>query len=304
MTNAYAERPAGIRRRILIVTTALIVLSAALATAVPALAKSPTGDFAVFSQCPRFTKEVNLCVYIQSTSGEAILGKQAVPVTKTITLQGGIIRNEETEAETFVEALNKESLSKTPEKVPGGLLGLVKCNEISNFFERVACEVVFENGATGVNATTELAKPASDIGVNKDNLVAEQGVALSLPIKIQFENPLLGNECYVGSDAHPITWNLTTGTTEPPAPNKPISGKAGEFEFKDEFTFIQVTGNTVVDNAWAAPEATGCGGLFSFLIDPLLDSKLGLPSAAGHNTTILNGTLKLASSEAVIASEK
>ena len=247
---------------------------------------------------------MNLCVYIQSTSGEAILGKQAVPVTKTITLQGGIIRNEETEAETFVEALNKESLSKTPEKVPGGLLGLVKCNEISNFFERVACEVVFENGATGVNATTELAKPASDIGVNKDNLVAEQGVALSLPIKIQFENPLLGNECYVGSDAHPITWNLTTGTTEPPAPNKPISGKAGEFEFKDEFTFIQVTGNTVVDNAWAAPEATGCGGLFSFLIDPLLDSKLGLPSAAGHNTTILNGTLKLASSEAVIASEK
>ena len=49
----------------------------------------------------------------------------------TITLQGGYTFNEETEAETFLGALNGETLSKTPQKVPGGLLGLVKCNEIS-----------------------------------------------------------------------------------------------------------------------------------------------------------------------------
>ena len=47
----------------------------------------------------------------------------------------------------------------------------------------------------------------------------------------------------------------------------------------------------------------GCGGIFSFLIDPIVDSKLGLPSAAGHNTAILKGTLKVAAAEAVKASE-
>lgn len=35
-------------------------------------AKEPTGDFAVFKQCPRFTKGVNLCLFSQ-TSGEVTL---------------------------------------------------------------------------------------------------------------------------------------------------------------------------------------------------------------------------------------
>lgn len=34
----------------------------------------------------------------------------------------------------------------------------------------------------------------------------------------------------VGSDADPIVLNLTDGTTEPPAPNAPISGKIGTIE--------------------------------------------------------------------------
>ncbi len=277
---------------------------ALLALAAPALAKSPTGDFAVFSQCPRFTLGVNFCFYSQTKSGEVTLNKQNVPIKNTITLQGGISRNEETETETFVGALNGETLSKTPQPVPGGLLGLVRCNEINNIIERIACELVFQNGVTGVNAITELAKPASEIGINKNNLVNQEGVALSLPVKIRLENPFLGSSCYVGSSTHPIIWNLTTGTTSPPAPNKPITGKVGEIEFKDEFNLNQLTNNSIVDNAYSAPEATGCGGLFSFLIDPIIDGKIGLPSAAGHNTTILNNTIREATGEAVIASEK
>jgi len=43
-----------------------------------------------------------------------------VPITNTFTLQGGAIENEETGAEAFVGALNGETLSKTPQNVPGG----------------------------------------------------------------------------------------------------------------------------------------------------------------------------------------
>jgi hypothetical protein len=293
---------ASIRRRTLLV--AAMALMAALAFASTALAKVPTGDFAVFKQCPRFTVGVNFCLYAQTKSGEVTLNKQTVPIANTITLQGGIIRNTETEAETFVGALNGQTLSKTPQPVPGGLAGLVQCFEIENIIERAACELVFQNGLTGVNATPELAKPASAIGISKNNLVNQEGVALSLPLKIHLENPLLGSECYIGSSSSPVTWNLTTGTTSPPEPNEPISGKVGEIEFYDSFALVELKNNTLVDNAFAAPGATGCGGAFAFLLDPIINGKIGLPSAAGHNTAILNNTIKDATAKGVIASEK
>jgi hypothetical protein len=95
-----------------------------------ALVKEPTGDFAVFAQCPVKAEDVNGCIYSPTESGEVKIGREEVPINKTITLQGGTIENEETGAEAFVGALNGETLSKTPQNVPGGLLGLVKCNEI------------------------------------------------------------------------------------------------------------------------------------------------------------------------------
>lgn len=290
-------------KRTIIIAMALM---APLAFAAPALAKEPTGDFAVFKQCPRFTPGVNFCVFAQIPSGEVTIGATTVPITNTITLQGGYERNEEKEpvTEKFFGALNGQTLSKTPQPVPGGLAGLVKCNEISNLIERATCELIFQNGLTGVNATTELAKPASAIGISSDNLSNEEGVALSLPAKIKLENPLLGNECYIGSNSNPVTLNFTDGRTNPPPPNKQIKGKFGEFIIKDEGTLIEIVNNTLVDNSFAVPAASGCGGVFAFLLDPIINAKLGLPSAAGNNTAIQNDRQELATAEQVISTEK
>lgn len=283
---------------------AAVALLAALALAATAAAKAPSGKYSVFGQCPRFTPGVTRCLYSETTSGEVKIGKQTVPITNPIVLQGGTTRNEETEAETFVGALNGETLSKSPQNVPGGLLDIVNCQEFSNPLVKIPCELVFENGLTGVKATTELARPASEIGINTNNLVNEEGVALSLPVKVKLENPFLGGECYIGSSSKPIILNLTTGTTKPPPPNKPIKGKSGFFSTEEEANFVEITENTLVDNSFSAPEATGCGGIFSGLVDPVVDSKLGLPSAAGNNTAIENNTIKLATAEAVVNSEK
>ncbi len=295
-------------RRVLIVAlVAISITSLGIASAASAI--EPTGRFKVFKQCPRFTG-ANFCVFSQITSGEVKIGTTTVPIEKaTITLQGGYQRNEETEAETFMAALNGETLSKTPLKVPGGLLGLVECNKIKGEgllekLERGSCEAIFENGLTGVNAVTELAKPASAIGINTNNLVNENGVALSLPTKIKLENPLLGGECYIGSESKPVTFNLTTGTTAPPPPNKPISGSVGDLELGEGGKIIELKGNSLVDNAFSAPEVSGCGGIFSFLLNPIIDAKLGLPSAAGKNTAIQNGTTETTLAKFVIASEK
>ena len=301
----------GIRRRMPIIAVALMAPLVGLGIASQAMAKEPTGDFAVFKQCPRFATGVNLCFYSQITGGEMTLGKLTVPIVNPATFQGGLVEEVEPPfAITLVAALDGETLSRTPEEVPGGLSSLIDCNEIKGkgFLRRAwrrACKAVFENSrVTAVNATTELARPASEIYINKENEVNAEGIALTMPVRVHLENPLLGRKCYIGSSADPIMFNFTTGTTSPPPPNKPISGAFGLFKFEDESQFAEITEHVQVDNTFSAPEATGCGGPFSFLIDPLINSKIGLPSPAGYNTIIHSGYADEATAVGVIGSEK
>jgi hypothetical protein len=299
-------RLAGIGRRALFVMAALIV---PLAFASPALAEEhhPTGDYAPYADCPLSNPEVaaNIgaaaCVFAETTSGEFTVGTRTVPIENPITLQGGTIENEEGEL-TFYAAEDGETISKTPEYVPGGLFNL-KPPEWFSEEAKKKYEEMINKGFTGVTETTELAGPASNILFNEFNLLFEEGTALQLPVKVKLSNYLFGESCYIGSDSNPIILHLTTGTTSPPEPNKPIKGAAGELEFKDEFTIIDLTGGSLVDNAFAAPEAIGCGGALSEFIDPFVDKQLGLPSAAGHNAAILNGNLSDAYAPAVVASE-
>ncbi len=290
------QRLTGLRRSILIGAAALAV---AIVCAAPALAKEPTGEFAVFKQCPVTNPAVALCFFAQSSGGEFHVGTTTVPINKTITLQGGSIVNEETGAETFVAAANGESLSKTALTVPGGLLGIMAPSGWPVWLQNIFNEFI-NNGITGVTATTEL---VANPGISRANLLNAEGTALELPVRVKLSNVFLGNSCYIGSAAHPIVQHLTTGSTSPPPPNTSISGTVGELHFNEAFTKVTISGNSLVDNAYAAPAAEGCGGIFSFLIDPAINAKLGLPSAAGHNTTRLNGTLQNATAEAVVASE-
>jgi len=302
----------GIRRHTLIVAVALMVPLAALGVASPALAE-PKGIFSVFKDCPVQVPGLALCQYGQTTSGEFAIGKTKVPINQTITLQGGAIETgKQLNTYFLIPAKDGNSLSKTELNVPGGLLGLVNCEEIKGEglfekIERAACKAIFENKTTGVTATTELVANAGNPAIlDTANLFFEEGTALTLPVRVHLKNPLLGESCYIGSESSPIQLHLTTGTTNPPAPNKPIKGKAGALTAEEEngFEVNILTGNSLVDNAFSAPVAEGCGGFFSFLINPLVNKKLGLPAAAGNSTAILTGTLKTAEAAGVIASEK
>jgi hypothetical protein len=293
-----------LRRPALAVVLALAAPLAALGLASPALAAEhhPKGEFAPFSDCPLSSSATELCVYAQTESGEFVVGKKTVPITSTITLQGGLHENTTTNALEFIGAEDGNTLSKTPQPVPGGLLGIVAPEYLPKFLRELINKLTSE-GLAGVTATSELAAPASSIGVNLENLIFEEGTALELPLKVKLSNALLGESCYIGSNAHPIVIPFTTGTTSPPGPNKPIKGSAGEVKLNEAFTLSTVTNNSLVNNSFAAPEAEGCGGLLSFLIDPAVDLELGLPAAAGQNTAILDGTLENANASAVTASE-
>jgi hypothetical protein len=267
----------------------LVIALAALGLAGSASAKL-TGNYTKFEQCPYLNLEVKKCLYATTEGGEVVLGSKKVPIVNPAVLQGGLGVIDEEGFQKFFAASNGITLSKAPQPVPGGLAGLVNCKTITNFLLRAACEWTFENGLTGVNSTLELAKPASAIKFSELHLAEEEEVALQLPIKIRLENPLLGENCYVGSEANPIIWNLTTGETAPPGPNSPIDGTVGEIEFLEEGRILETKDAVLVDNAWSSPGASGCGGVFAFLLDPIVNASSGLPAAAGKNTAILLNT--------------
>lgn len=110
---------------------------------------------------------------------------------------------------------------------------------------------------------------------------------------------MLGNNCYVGTFTNPIKLNLITGTTSPPPPNSPITGKAPKFEFNPTTEIIRQTGGEFVDNSFSAPGASGCVlTLFGFIpvsINGLVNSQSGLPAAAGTNEPRQNFEAELTS---------
>jgi hypothetical protein len=296
------EKRLGISRRVVALWSAALALVCALVFSSAALAHNPKGVYAPFADCPLNNSLVEECIVAKTETGEFVVGKKTVPIENPITLQGGTHENEVTGALTFYGAEGGETLSHSPQGVPGGLLGLVNCKAIkgSGFLEtaaRLACEWVFENSFTGVKATTELAGTPEQIGLNLTNLLTESGTALSLPVKVHLENTLLGSECYIGSNAKPVELELTTGTSGS------TKGKAGELHILEGGNLLEITKNSLVNGEFAAPEAKGCGGIFASLIDPLVNSELGLPAAAGTNKAILNGTLKQATASAVKESE-
>ena len=173
-------------------------------------------------------------------------------------------------------------------------MGLIECDKIGNFVERVMCEGIFENGLTGVYAVTELAVPAKSVVLNSAYEQLGVGTALTLPVKVHLENPLLGSECYIGSTKEPITLNLTTGTT-----TGGPTGKPGTKTTKEEGGIVVISGVSLVSNTFTAPKATGCGVLG--ILDGILNEKIGLPST--KNTAVLNGSVEIANSGAVEESE-
>jgi hypothetical protein len=293
----------GARRIAPLIAIAAVSL-VVLGSASPALALKPTGEYINFGDCPTSNPALTACLFAQTTGGEFKIKSTAVPITKTVTLQGGLVLNESGSL-NLIPASDGNTLSKTPQTVPGGLLKIVAPEFFPEFLRAIFNEFI-NKGITGLTATTEL---VGEVTLNANNEFTATGTALTLPVRVHLENSFLGNNCFVGSKAHPIIVELTSGTTSPPLPNEPITGKVGEVEFKAEGNIIFIKNNKLVNNTFAAPVAEGCGsqilfGLFTGIIDGAVDAQLGLPSASGNNTAILTGSQEIGTISAIRASEK
>ena len=271
--NRAARRIPSSRRRSFAAATTLALCITCLAGATQASAKPVVDEnYLPFIHCPIGVKKLEVCVVATTTSGEFHLGSKTVKIESPVTLQGGLLfppKNTPEDTRTLLPPTDgAPELIAAPMKVPGGLTGI-------------------EGVGEEVTATTELVGP---VEVNVANQVEEKGVAVKLPLRVKLNNSLLGAECFVGSAAEPITLNLTTGATSPPGPNKSIHGGKGTLSVNDNIATFN--GLSLVDNAFAAPGAKGCGGPLLELVDDLLvDTVAGLPAASGTNTAILNGSV-------------
>ena len=262
-------------RKILVAAGTALASMALLASA--AQATTPAPPYEDFAGCPSPAEEpfIGNCIKLDFSSGHIGIGKRSIPVTNPILFKGGI------EQETGNILYNAEGgIVPAQQTVPGGLIGLTGYKWLD--------ELVESSSLLKLYATVELAgQPGS---------LTEPST--SFPVKVHLENPLLGSSCYVGSTASPIVLNLTTGTTSPPPPNKPISGESPvEFESEAERPAVLIASGTFVDNAYSVPAASGCVlnlGPIHKSIDAPVNQAYGLPAAAGTNETVLGFDLSLA----------
>ena len=293
---------------------AAALLLAAVAAAPAGAASAPTGIYSGMGTCPLASAAMQNpdngavgCVVAVVNGGSFTIGATVVtlPSTSPITARFGafwpnngpiVSFPDGSGAEVFstVAPTDGKELTAAPIDVP--IPGL------ANFFP----------GVTSAITQVELAGPITAFAPLADG---ENFPLFELPIKLHLENVFLGPNCYVGSTSAPILLEPTSGTTAPPAPNKPIAGDPGAISIQGDpngfsAAVVGFAGASLVDNSAAVPGATGCG-LFGAL-DGIVDSLFKLPSAAGHNTVVfanVNTSLAVDASisdlsSAISASEK
>lgn len=251
-------------RLITAASTAAVLLAGAAGSA----SAAPAPGYEQFKGCPD-VPDLYLCVKATLTGGHLKLGATDTPISAPIELNGGVPADGSPMVFSSQGGLTSPRL-----RVPGGLTGLTGLTWLENLFPFDTLKVY---------ARAELAGPAGDPTQSP----------VSLPLKIKLENPLLSKNCYIGSDADPVRLNLTTGETTPPAGTAPITGTQPVFNFDPafpDFTVYTFTGGRFVDNAFSAPKAKNCTLFVNNLglIDPIVNLRAGLPSAAGKNVADFN----------------
>jgi hypothetical protein len=223
--------------------------------------------------------EVRTCVYIETSNLQMKLGSFDLESNDPIIMEFGLGVVPGTTTPLVIPPNGDigQIMTADPIEVPGGILGIPGAGV----------------GPLAAYATPELTALPT---VSLTRLRSGIGPAIELDLRAKISNPFtdfltaLGTRCHVGSASDPIPLRLTTGVTDPPPPNTPISGQfnpannagqpLGGFYFPNEVT---------VDNAFRAPGAHDCGltGALNWVINAQGD----LPKPAGHNSASMTADI-------------
>jgi hypothetical protein len=310
------------------VTMALTVVAfAALVSAGSALAhggnhghnneESPptlNGDWASFNRCPvdnptmlAATGEatVALCLSVASPNGSLKIGNLTAP-TKGTDLQIGLV--EDGEGSLGVVAPENGAVLDESIEVPNGLQGL-----ICPAHGRLAWQVCRKHHDGRGNRDNEDSSELNNVTLSivsagePSNFNLGAGLQLnlpliSLPVKLHLQNRLLGENCYIGSDAEPIVIQ-PENTTAPEAAFEAFDGN-GTPDPSGPMILIKIN-NSQGSSSFTVPAASGCG--FQGIFDDAINRNVGLPSPAGSNNVVFNesatGITALSSPESIVPND-
>jgi hypothetical protein len=285
------ERASWLGRSVLAGIIAALAVVCLLATARSASAVTLNGNWAPFTRCPvdnaamlaaGGVKQVALCASADSPSGSSKIGNTSLSTGEN-NLQFGLVEHNTRSRSSFsVVSPPGGPLVAAPAKVPGGLLGLM-CPSNSPVIT-ILCKRAENDGLNAVTATVQSAGTPSHFNFTAQLKVGKP--IITLPVKIHLQNPLLGSNCYIGTNSDPIVLH-------PANLQKPTFGKGHVFDPNGTTDRKGVLQSIIVisnegDSSFAAPGASGCGGPLSPVVDEAVDLKDGLPSPAGKNSVVLN----------------
>jgi len=274
----------------------LLVAFGALALLVPAGSASAVklkGHWAPVNRCPvdnpavvgaDGVNEIAICVASSSPNGSIKLGKMETTATGATDMQFALV----TSGDGTFTAISPEggAILSEPTKVKGGLLN-ISCGEGPDPLAiRAICRTLIEDSPLNkVTATVESAGPISDFDLLAG--LSEGLPILTLPVKIKLNNPLLGNNCYIGSNENPIVLQpANTDLTNVQVLFGSFDPLTGEEADDGEMGLIGLSGAIQGDSDFEVPKAKGCGLLNIF--DGAINQRVGLPAAAGVSELVLN----------------
>jgi len=263
------------------------VLLSAPFVAAPAMAAvgypTPGGIYAPFTNCPLRNPvmrgsvggSATGCIASVNTSGAFTINGIPTPITHPVIVQFGVWDPPNAQGNQFSGGVlpppDGRWLTDSPEQIPGGLPLLLLCPGSTPGVQQL-CKKATTSGQTEVAALVESAGPITDFFLT----------TFTQPVKIHLINPLLGGNCYIGSDDDPIVLNPTI-----------VSGNLAFVPDPDPVRFpnvavLEVLDAVATDDTFSVPAATGCGP--QGVADDPINTLLGLPSPSGNNHLVLNGT--------------
>ena len=165
---------------------------------------------------------------------------------------------------TLQAPLTGQELDSTPMPVPGGLLGTFPT--LGPILAPIVGPIV--GPLNDLSISLSLAGPI--------HLFLGGTLSATVPVTLHLNNPILGADCTITPVVQHLVITATgAGAGDPQLGWRPEPVNAG-------------------DSTFSVPAATGCGGaLLSTLVDPVVNSTIGLPSAAGNNAALLHSVLSL-----------
>jgi hypothetical protein len=262
---------------------------------------TPKGIYAPFTDCPLINplmKEAAPtgavgCVAAVVVSGSIKIGnvttkvKASATVKYPVTVQYGFWSPQNAAPDEFsggvlppqVGGLSAQLVS-SPHYVRGGLEKALGCSTATDTTVLALCNEAKTKGGKylKVFAAAQSAGPI----MNFNLFTWEQ------PVMFHLINPLLGNNCYIGSADNPVVLNPAlnlTGVTAIVTPDP-------HPRYHPDTEVIEIPNDFASDDTFTASGVTGCGpgGAANIPVDEAIDTAVGLPTASGSDSIKLSGT--------------